>query len=107
MRATGRRTLALVLVASLLAAGTALLYLPAARHGFVNFDDHDYVVANAPVRAGLTADGVRWAFAATHAGNWHPLTWLSLMLDASLFGVNAGGDHLTNVALHALAARSS
>lgn len=67
---------------------------------FVAWDDPDYVTRNEVVRAGLTREGVAWAFAGRDAVNWHPLTWLSHMLDVELFGSDAGGHHATNVALH-------
>jgi protein O-mannosyl-transferase len=70
-------------------------------YGFVNYDDDKYFTANYHVQAGLTWKGVLWAFQTGHAGNWHPLTWLSLMLDAQLFGTGPAGPHLTNVILHA------
>ena len=73
-------------------------------HDFVRLDDPDYVTENPWVRAGLTADGVRWAFTESYAANWHPLTWMSHMLDVEMFGLDATGPHLVNVALHALAA---
>jgi Tfp pilus assembly protein PilF len=77
----------------------------ACRNGFVNFDDDEYVVNNRHVRAGLSAAGAAWALRTTYAANWHPLTWLSLQLDASLYGPrSAWGFHLTNVLLHAAAA---
>ena len=69
--------------------------------GFIAFDDPGYVYENAHVRAGLSLAGLRWAFATFQQSNWHPLTWLSLQLDATLFGLNAGGFHLTNLLLHA------
>lgn len=67
---------------------------------FVYFDDDVYVTHNPEVISGLTLHGLRWAFTTVHAGFWQPLTWLSLMLDAQIFGLNAGGFHGTNVALH-------
>ena len=70
-------------------------------YGFVNFDDGDYFSSNYHVKAGLTWKGVLWAFQTGYASNWHPLTWLSLMLDAQLFGTGPAGPHLTNVLLHA------
>jgi tetratricopeptide (TPR) repeat protein len=71
-------------------------------NGFTNYDDTDYVTTNQEVRAGLSAAGLRWAFTSFHAANWHPLTWLSLQLDATLFGPEAAwGYHLTNLLLHA------
>ncbi len=67
---------------------------------FVNYDDNDYVYENPHVLNGLTWDGVVWAFTTNHAANWHPLTWLSLMLDCQLFGANPGWMHLVNLLLH-------
>ena len=78
------------------------IYWPALQFGYVDFDDPDYVLENPPVRAGITVEGVQWAFTTRHAGNWHPLTWLSLMLDGSLCGDRAFGHHLMNITLHAL-----
>lgn len=69
---------------------------------FVNFDDDLYVTGNARVRLGLTLEGVRWAFTTLFNCNWHPLTWLSHMLDCQLFGVTAGAHHLVSLALHVL-----
>ena len=82
-----------------LALVTLGLYLPAVHHGFVDYDDQQYVTDNPRVQAGLTWNGLIWAFG-FHAGNWHPLTWLSHMLDCQLYGARAGGHHLTNVLLH-------
>jgi tetratricopeptide (TPR) repeat protein len=82
--------------------GCIALYAPVRRHAFVNYDDPDYVTANARVRAGLTGDGIRWAFTSTHGANWFPLTWLSHMLDVELFGLDSGRHHLTSVVLHAI-----
>src|SRR5262249_51369450 len=64
--------------------------------------DLPYVVANPEVTGGLTIRDVRWAFTSTHATNWHPLTWLSLQLDASLYGLNPAGYHLTSLVWHTL-----
>ena len=91
-----RSSLALV---ALLAA-TLLVYSPSFRHGFVSFDDPVYVSENPVVGRGLTLEGVRWAFG-FHAGNWHPLTWLSHMLDVELFDLDAGKHHLVSALLHA------
>src|SRR5208283_3915066 len=90
------------LTALLLALGTLLVYLPVAHHGFVNYDDNDYVTENRVVQNGLTWAGVGWAFTTGHASNWHPLTWLSHMTDCSLFGLNAGAHHVVNTLFHAL-----
>src|SRR6478735_2381235 len=71
-------------------------------HDFVNFDDHVYVYENPLVVKGLSTEGIIGAFTHTHARNWHPLTTLSHMLDCQLYGLNAGGHHLTNVILHTI-----
>ncbi|HEY5043831.1 MAG TPA: tetratricopeptide repeat protein [Verrucomicrobiae bacterium] len=78
---------------------TLLLYLPVLHHGFVEYDDQQYVTDNPLVQAGLTWRGFIWAFG-FHAGNWHPLAWLSHMLDCQIYGAWAGGHHLTSVLLH-------
>ena len=88
-------------VAVLLAFLTVLPYWQVRTHDFVNYDDSIYVTANAPVQSGLGVGQTRWAFTTLHGGNWHPLTWLSHMLDCELFGVRPGPAHLVNVALHA------
>ena len=91
-----------LLLALALAGSTFVLFSVAGEYGFVSWDDPDYVTANERVRLGLDADGVRWAFGLhATAGNWHPLTWLSHMLDASWYGDEARGHHLTSVWLHA------
>jgi tetratricopeptide (TPR) repeat protein len=87
------------LVGTGLALVTLVLYLPACQHGFVEYDDQQYVTDNPRVQAGLTWNGLVWAFG-FHAGNWHPLAWLSHMLDCQLYGASAGGHHLTNILLH-------
>jgi len=76
------------------------LYLPALRHGFVNFDDYDYVTKN-PYLGLPFAAFVKWAFSSYWCANWHPLTWLSLRLDHLVWGLNPLGYHLTNIVLHA------
>jgi Flp pilus assembly protein TadD len=70
------------------------------RHEFVNFDDSVYVTEKRHVLSGLNWEGLRWAFTNLKAGFWHPLTWLSLMLDAQFYGLWAGGYHLSNVLWH-------
>jgi tetratricopeptide (TPR) repeat protein len=91
-----------LLIAAALALGTVALYARVGGYDFIWFDDNRYVVENRHVLSGLTLDNVRWAFTATHASNWHPLTWLSHMLDVQVFGLNAGAHHLINAALHAV-----
>jgi tetratricopeptide (TPR) repeat protein len=88
-------------VAALLAASVLLVYSPALRNGFVGYDDPDYVTRNPHVQAGLSVAGLRWALTSVDAGNWHPLTWASHMLDVSLFGLAPAGHHAMSVGLHA------
>ena len=83
-----------------LALATLVVFLPVARQGFVNYYDSDYVTENAHVQSGLTWANVVWAFTTGHASNWHPLTWLSHMLDCQLFGARAGPQHLVSVGFH-------
>ena len=85
-----------------LVVGTLLLYARVANHSFLHWDDQDYVSENPHVLQGLSLRAVAWAFTTTWAGNWHPLTWLSHLLDVQLFGPSAGAHHLVNAALHAL-----
>ena len=90
-------------IGGLIALLTLLVYSPSLNYAFVEYDDQTYVYQNPHVQAGVTADGIRWAFTTFECANWHPLTWLSLQLDAALHGgLKAGGFHLTNVLLHAL-----
>jgi len=89
------------LTAACLVVAVLVLYSPVAGHEFVNFDDSAYVYGNTAVRAGLTWDSVSWAFHSVHSSNWHPLTWLSHMLDSEWFGLDAGKHHLVNVVIHA------
>jgi Tfp pilus assembly protein PilF len=84
----------------LVLAVTAAIYAQTSAHEFLLFDDNLYVSENAAVQRGLGWEGVAWAFRTTWTGNWHPLTWLSLMLDEDLHGSWAGGFLLTNVGLH-------
>lgn len=86
-----------------LVLGTALLYRPAISNGFVNFDDPDYVTRNLAVQQGLSWHNIVWAFGTENpAANWHPLTWISHMLDVQWFGANPAGHHFTNILFFAL-----
>ncbi len=88
------------LIGLLLALITLLAYWPVARNGFVNYDDNDYVMENHVVQKGLTWAGVKWAFTTGYACNWHPVTWLSHMLDCEWFGLNAGAHHSVSLLFH-------
>jgi protein O-mannosyl-transferase len=90
-----------VLIGALLVLSIFLCYGRASSYPFINFDDDQYVYQNPYVTRGLTAGGVAWAFRSFHAGNWHPVTWVSHMLDVELFGLDAGRHHLSSLFLHA------
>ncbi len=87
-------------ICMLLVAVTLAVYWPVLRFDFVNFDDPYYVESNVHVQTGLTLPTVAWAFSTKQTANWHPLTWLSLMLDVNLFGRGASGSHVTNLLFH-------
>jgi tetratricopeptide (TPR) repeat protein len=87
-------------VCLLLAAITFTVFGRTLTHEFIDFDDETYVYDNPMVVRGLTRPGLVWAFTSVHAANWHPLTWISHMLDCQLYGLHPGGHHLTNVLLH-------
>ena len=90
------------LMAVLLVLVTVAVYWSATRCDFVTLDDHMYVLDNLHVSSGLTLDNIRWALGSNYAANWHPLTWLSHMLDCQMFGLKPRGHHLTSILLHAL-----
>lgn len=99
---TGRdRRLALIICIAL-AAATLAVYAQVRHHTFVDFDDLEYIVANRHVNTGLTLQNITWAFTSAHSNNWHPLTWISHMMDVELFGLNPAGHHLMNVLFHAV-----
>ena len=79
---------------------TLAVYQQVRNYEFVNYDDGVYITGNVEVQSGLTAANIRWALTDIHSGNWHPLTWLSHMLDIQLYGMRAGRHHLTNVLFH-------
>ncbi len=91
-------------VCGLLLLTVVMLFCRTVNFGFVNFDDNLYVYDNPQVKSGLTAEGIVWAFTTNCARNWHPLTWLSHMLDCQFYGLESGGHHWTSVLLHAAAA---
>ena len=83
-----------------LAVSTFAVYAQVQDHEFINYDDDKYVTNNEYVKAGFTRDSVGWALTTSYNSNWHPMTWLSHMLDAQLFGPNSKGHHLTNLLFH-------
>lgn len=81
---------------------TLFAFWPATRCGFVDYDDTEYVTSNPHVQAGLNSATITWAFAGEHAGNWHPLTWISHAVDCQIFGLNPWGHHLVSVLFHVI-----
>jgi tetratricopeptide (TPR) repeat protein len=86
----------------LLVVVTLALYSPVRNHPFINYDDDRYVTQNAHVKAGLNWNTFLWTLTATEQSNWHPLTWLSHVLDFEIYGSNAGGHHVSSVLIHLL-----
>jgi Tfp pilus assembly protein PilF len=89
-----------LLIAAVLAVATLAVYGQVISHQFICLDDDLYIRNNQMVIAGLTLKGIAWAFTTFHAANWHPLTWLSHMLDSQVFGLNAGGHLFVNTLVH-------
>lgn len=84
-----------------LLAGIGLIYGQTLRFSFVNYDDPEYIYRNLIVQQGLTWNSIRWAFTTPAIANWHPLTWVSHLIDIELYGLWPGGHHLTNILFHA------
>ncbi len=100
MAETGRTRLKTALAAAILIAAVAV-YWPVTGFEFVSYDDDLYVTENPWVSRGVTGSGLAWAFTGLgYAGNWHPLTWISHMVDVQLYGLIPRGHHLTNLLLH-------
>jgi len=87
-------------ICAFLVVSTLSVYWQVAHHDFINLDDTSYVTENQHVQSGVTKKGLIWALTESHAANWHPLTWVSHMLDCQLFGVKAGQHHLINLLFH-------
>ena len=83
-----------------LAVVTFATFWPVCQHGFVLYDDPGYLTDNPNVQRGLTWEAIAWAFRTGHASNWHPITWLSHMLDCQLYGLHPWGHHLTSLLFH-------
>jgi tetratricopeptide (TPR) repeat protein len=81
---------------------TIIAYEPVRHNGFISFDDNAYIVENSYVKSGFTLRNLVWAFTKTHAYNWHPLTWVSHMLDCQLYGLNPVGHHSTSLFFHVM-----
>jgi tetratricopeptide (TPR) repeat protein len=87
-------------VALCLVAAVIVTYIPVIHSDFVGYDDELYVTENKIVQEGFSSESLKWAFTTFHSGNWHPLTWLSHMLDYELYGLNPAGHHWTQVEFH-------
>lgn len=81
-------------------AVTGAVLLPVTRNDFAGYDDDEYITRNPRVNTGLTRENARWAFTAVHSSNWHPVTWMSHQLDATLFGLNPARHHAVNLIFH-------
>ena len=92
----------LILISLSLIIMTLAVFWPASRNDFIIYDDPQYITDNDRVQDGLTLEGLIWAFTTFHASNWHPLTWLSHMLDIQIYGLNPAGHHSTSVILHTI-----
>ncbi|MGD0230520.1 MAG: tetratricopeptide repeat protein [Syntrophorhabdales bacterium] len=90
----------LVIISLLLVIAALMAFWQVTHCAFINLDDDEYVTDNRHIQDGLTVEGVIWAFTTGHAGNWHPLTWVSHMADVQLFGLQPGWHHLINLLFH-------
>jgi len=91
-----------LVVGVVLAGSTFLAYEPMRHNDFLIYDTLDYVTGNPPVKAGLNMDSVKWAFTTPHSANWHPVTWLSHMLDCELFGLDPFWHHSSSLLIHVI-----
>ena len=89
-----------VLICIVLAAATFFAFEGVRSNDFVHFDDDKYITNNEYVQKGLSFESLRWAFATWYQGNWHPLTWVSHLIDVSVFGMKPAGHHLVSVGFH-------
>jgi len=89
-----------LLICIFLAVSVFALYWPVHNHDFIRYDDDTYITLNRNVHSGINCKNICWAFTKYHSNNWHPVTWISHMLDCKIFGLNAGAHHLVNVFFH-------
>jgi protein O-mannosyl-transferase len=99
---TDKLTARELMIYIILTAAICCVYGRVTLFDFVGFDDPVYVVQNGHIQSGITWSALKWAFSTTYFGLWNPLVWISYMLDYQLYGLNAGGYHLTNLILHIL-----
>jgi len=91
-----------LILCALLGIAVLVIYGQVIGHELLLYDDKQYVYQNPMVQGGISPQSIYWAFSTFYASNWHPVTWLSHMLDQEIFGSNAGAQHLMNVLLHSL-----
>ncbi|MBF0344956.1 MAG: glycosyltransferase family 39 protein [Nitrospirae bacterium] len=91
-----------LIIVVILTLSTMSVYHQLRNNDFVSYDDYKYVTENPNIARGFTVDGVKWAFKTTYFSNWHPVTWLSHMLDIQLYGMHPRGHHVTSVIIHML-----
>jgi len=89
-----------ILLISLIVICTAVIYYPVRFFDFISLDDQLYILDNTFIQNGLNWDSLIWAFSTTRGGSWHPLTWISHMMDISWYGLDSGGHHWSNVQIH-------
>jgi len=89
-----------LLICLFIIISTFAAYAQVLKYDFVNYDDIEYVTENEFVKNGITVDSIFWSFTHFQTAKWHPLTWISHMIDCQLFGLNAGWHHLTNLIFH-------
>ena len=90
----------ILLISAALVVTTLVAYEPIRHNNFVHYDDNAYITENPNVIGGITRTSIVWAFTKPYAANWHPLTWLSHMLDCEIYGLNPQGHHITSVLIH-------
>ena len=101
MKINSKRLCSQILIVTFFIVSIFAIYYQVINFEFNGYDDPQYVINNPMVEKGITLDSMRWAFTSIgYASNWHPLTWLSHMLDVEFFNMNPGMHHLTNVFLH-------
>ncbi len=88
------------LIYFLIISSVIYIYYDVSQFEFINFDDYPYVLENPYVNTGVSLANIEWAFSKFHVANWHPLTWVSHMIDVEIYGLNAGGHHVSNVIIH-------
>ena len=89
-----------ILICLMLASATLIAFEPLRHNQFLNYDDNDYITENQHVQSGLNLKSIKWAFTTAHAANWHPVTWLSHIIDCQLFGLNPKWHHIVNLLFH-------